>query len=95
MCPHTLIFAGFSEGFGGKEKSVHFGRALIFILLMLTEFVNGAGGGGGSYKRVCPIGHIVAQKAFLAGLIFRGSYFGGAHRREFCVSKCRLGLTIK
>ena len=42
MCPHTLIFAGFSEGFGGKEKSVHFGRALIFILLMLM----GAGGGG-------------------------------------------------
>ena len=47
------------------------------------------------YKRVGPIGHIVAQKAFLAGLIFRGSHFGEAHRREFCVSKCRLGLTIK
>ena len=94
MCPHALIFAGFSEGFGGKEKSVHFGRALIFILLLLTEFVNG-GGGEVNYKRVGPIGHIVAQKAFLAGLKFRGSYFGGAHRRECCVSKCRLGLTIK
>ena len=95
MCPNTLIFAGFSERFGGKEKSAHFGRALIFILLMLTEFVNGGGGAGVNYKRVGPIGHIVAQKAFLAGLMFRGSYFGGAHRREVCGSKCRLGLAIK
>ena len=39
---------------------------------MLTEFVNG---GGVDNKWIGPIGPIVAQKAFFAGLIFRESLF--------------------
>ena len=44
---------------------------------MLTEIVNGGGGGGGAVdnKWIGSIGPIVAQKAFFAGLIFRGSLF--------------------
>ena len=41
---------------------------------MLTEFVN-EGGGAVDNKWIGPIGPIVAQKAFFAGLIFWGSFF--------------------
>ena len=43
---------------------------------MLSEFVNGGEGGGAVDNNwIGPIGPIVAQKAFFAGLIFRGGLF--------------------
>ena len=36
------------------------------------------------------------SKGLFGGAYFSGELiFAGARRREFCISKCRLGLTIK
>ena len=73
MCPHTLILAAFCEGF--FEGTIVSALWSYFLRGVNVDWIRQQGGGAVDNKWIGPIGPIVAQKVFFAGLIFRGSLF--------------------